>query len=86
MACGKIVVSTRVAGVPEIVQDGTSGFLVESKNASQLAEAIERALSLPAEDRALMEERASSIVHEKFSAQNMAREYQQLYERVTSGS
>jgi len=86
MACGKIVVSTHVAGVPEIVQDGTSGFLVEAKNSSQLAGAIERALLLPAQERALMGERASSIVHEKFSAQNMAREYQQLYERVTSGS
>jgi glycosyltransferase involved in cell wall biosynthesis len=42
MACGKPVVSTRVAGIPELVADGESGFLVRPGKASALAEAIKR--------------------------------------------
>jgi glycosyltransferase involved in cell wall biosynthesis len=42
MACGKPVVSTTVAGIPELVANGQSGFLVPPGNASALAEAIER--------------------------------------------
>jgi len=40
MACGKPVVSTKVGAIPEVVDDGKTGFLVEPKNPKQLAEAI----------------------------------------------
>ena len=38
MAAGKPVVATRVGGVPEMVNDGESGFLVESEDETALAE------------------------------------------------
>jgi glycosyltransferase involved in cell wall biosynthesis len=40
MACGKPVISTKVGAIPEIVDHGKTGFLVEPKNPKQLAEAI----------------------------------------------
>jgi colanic acid/amylovoran biosynthesis glycosyltransferase len=40
MAAGVPVVATRVAGVPELVEDGVSGFLVPPGEASELAERI----------------------------------------------
>jgi N-acetyl-alpha-D-glucosaminyl L-malate synthase BshA len=40
MACGLPIIATRVGGVPEIVKDGENGFLVEPKNAEQIAEKI----------------------------------------------
>lgn len=83
MACGKIVVSTRVAGVSEIVREGVSGFLVESKNVPQLAGAIEKALSLSPLERKKMEESATAIVQERFSVQKMVKDYQNLYEEST---
>jgi glycosyltransferase involved in cell wall biosynthesis len=42
MACGKPVVSTTVAGIPELVANGKTGLLVTPGNADALAGAIER--------------------------------------------
>jgi len=38
MASGLPIVATRVYGVPEVVEDGQNGFLVDSKSPEQLAE------------------------------------------------
>jgi starch synthase len=40
MAAGKAVISTRVGGVSEIVQNGKTGVLVPPESASDLADAI----------------------------------------------
>ncbi|MFQ5697197.1 MAG: glycosyltransferase family 4 protein [Myxococcota bacterium] len=53
MASGVPVVATQISGVPELVQDGETGFLVPPAHASALAEAIEAALSDPARARRL---------------------------------
>ena len=42
---GKPSVGTRVSGIPEIIEDGVNGLLVESKNPGALATAIERLIS-----------------------------------------
>jgi len=47
MACAKPVVSTNVGAIPEIVDDGKTGLLVEPKNPKQLAEAILKLASDP---------------------------------------
>lgn len=39
------VVTTRIYGIPELIEDGVSGFLVEPDDAPALAERIERVLS-----------------------------------------
>jgi N-acetyl-alpha-D-glucosaminyl L-malate synthase BshA len=40
MASGLAIVACRVSGLPEIVEDGGNGFLVESKNPEQIAEKV----------------------------------------------
>ena len=47
MLAGMPVVSTRIAGIPEMITDGESGFLVSPKDAPALAAAIERLLADP---------------------------------------
>ena len=42
MTSGKAVVSTTVAGIPELVADGATGLLVAPRDAVALADAIER--------------------------------------------
>jgi glycosyltransferase involved in cell wall biosynthesis len=45
MACGVPVVSTRLSGIPELIEDGVDGLLVAPNDPWALAEAIERLLT-----------------------------------------
>ena len=45
MASGLPVISTGVSGVPELVEDGVTGLLAESRNAADLAHCLERLLT-----------------------------------------
>jgi glycosyltransferase involved in cell wall biosynthesis len=47
MACGRVILSTRVLSVPEVVSDGSTGFLIESASLNDLYGGIIRALSSP---------------------------------------
>lgn len=40
MACGKPVIGSRVGGIPEYIDDGVTGFLVEPRNPAVLADRI----------------------------------------------
>src|SRR5262249_30278025 len=40
MACETAVVASRVGGIPEVVADGETGYLVEPANAEELASRI----------------------------------------------
>ena len=48
LAAGRPVVATRVVGIPELVEAGESGLLVEAGDPTALAEAIARVLGDPA--------------------------------------
>ena len=41
-SCGKPVVVSNIGGLPEVVEDGVSGFVVEPRNPQQTADAIEK--------------------------------------------
>lgn len=45
MAVGIPVVSTEISGIPELIQDGVSGFLAKPNDPESLTEAIERVLN-----------------------------------------
>ena len=73
MACGTPVIATRRGSMPELIEDGVNGFLVDSVD--QGVAAIVRAGAL---DRAAV--RAS--VAERFSVERMADDYLALYRRI----
>lgn len=47
MACGTPVVSTRVSGIPELIEHGVGGLLAEPGDARELARCIEGVLASP---------------------------------------
>lgn len=64
LACGLVVVSTRLSGIPELVRDGVTGFLAEPGDPASLAAALTRALS--PESRTLALERARELVSREY--------------------
>lgn len=79
MAVGKASVATSVNGAPELVEDGKSGFLVESENTDQLYVKIKLLL----EDKELnksMGEQAKKHVMSKFTIVKMIDNLEKLFE------
>ncbi|MEW6348459.1 MAG: glycosyltransferase family 4 protein [Thermodesulfobacteriota bacterium] len=76
MACGMPVVASRVGGLPELVQDGITGRLFESRNPEALAEALADLL-LDSEKRISMGERARERILEHHSLEQMTRNTEQ---------
>jgi glycosyltransferase involved in cell wall biosynthesis len=73
MACGTPVVATRMGAVPEVIEHGRSGMIVDEP--AQLAGVVEEALALdPGDVRA-------SVV-ERFSSRRMVSDYVECYQRL----
>jgi glycosyltransferase involved in cell wall biosynthesis len=68
MAAGLPVISTSLAGVPEMVEPGVTGKLVPPGDSAALAEAIDALLSDPAAARALGA-KGRDLAAERFSVE-----------------
>jgi glycosyltransferase involved in cell wall biosynthesis len=80
MAAGLPVVATAVGGIPEIVDDGTTGLLVPPGDAAALAAALERLLA-DAGLRARMGAAGWERVRERFDLAQLRRAHLEVYER-----
>lgn len=83
LAFGMPLISTRVAGVSEYLQDGKSGFFVEP-TAEDVAEKIERVLGFSGEERAEF----AAVGREtatRYSTQRYAAEFTGLLKRIVGG-
>jgi colanic acid/amylovoran biosynthesis glycosyltransferase len=65
MALRRAVITTYVAGIPELVRDGENGWLVPAGDVGSLAQAIEACLVAPAAELARMGEAAHARVLER---------------------
>jgi glycosyltransferase involved in cell wall biosynthesis len=74
LACGTPVIAFRRGALPEIVEDGVTGALVD--NAKEMAAAIGKA-------DAFQPGACNSAARRRFSAARMTREYVDLYERLS---
>lgn len=81
MACGLPCVATRVGGNSEAMEDGRSGYLVESENADESAERILMLLRNPVE-AARMGDAGKEIVERKFTADVMMRKLTECYDSL----
>ncbi|HEX7488762.1 MAG TPA: glycosyltransferase, partial [Anaeromyxobacteraceae bacterium] len=73
MVTGLPVVSTRVSGIPELVQDGKSGLLAPEKDARALADALHRLYRDPALARRLAAQGRAHVLERFNLLENVAR-------------
>jgi starch synthase len=78
MACETAVVASRVGGIPEVVAEGETGFLVEPGNAAELAERVNELLGDP-ELAALFGKAGRKRAVEHFSWRTIAERTADLY-------
>jgi len=73
MACGTPVIAYRGGAVPEVIDEGHTGFIVE-----ELEDAVEAVRRIPE----LSRKRCREIFDQRFTAAQMAHDYVQVYERL----
>jgi len=81
MAMKKPVVASNVGGIPEVVVDGKTGFLVPSKNPKAIAEKVIFLLKNPQIAKEIGE-RGFQRVKGNFTQEKLARNYERLYEEL----
>jgi glycosyltransferase involved in cell wall biosynthesis len=83
MAAGLPAVSTYHSGVPELIEDGRTGFLAQPGDVDDLRAALVRALSEP--DPAPRAEAARAVVEAEFNSHRSARRLVELFGAVSAG-
>ncbi|MBI3755207.1 MAG: glycosyltransferase family 4 protein [Deltaproteobacteria bacterium] len=81
MAMSKPVVGTRVGGVPEVVNEGVSGMLVEPENSAALADAIINLLKNRDKMKKMGDE-GRRIVETKYSVDVMVKNLYDFYKSI----
>ena len=81
-ACGVPIVTTTAGGIPEVVVEGRSGFLIEPKNAVALADRVDRLVS-NAELRKAMSQFARQYAEKELLVQSMADGNHAMYEKLS---
>jgi glycosyltransferase involved in cell wall biosynthesis len=76
MACGTPVIAYGMGSVPEVIDDGITGYLVDSEEAA--AKAVGR---LDALDRRTVRR----VFEQRFSARRMCQDYTHIYQRIREG-
>lgn len=75
MACGTPVIAWPCGAVPEVIDHGVTGFIVDD---------IDRAAAAVPEAARLDRRRIRRVFEERFSAEAMARAYVRIYERLSA--
>lgn len=77
MACGLPVIGAKTGGMPEIISDGYSGYLVQPNDPIILAQKIEKILN-DRRERSMFIENGHKTVEEKFTAEKQFSDFHKL--------
>jgi L-malate glycosyltransferase len=84
MACGVPCIGTTIGGIPEVIEDGKSGFLCELGNVEEVANKALRILT----DKHLhmhMAKQAVQTVYQKFYSKQIVQQYEDIYFSLVKG-
>lgn len=73
MACGTPIIAYRKGSVPEVMEEGTTGFIVHD-----LEDAVKAVEKVPT----LSRKRCREVFEERFTASRMAKDYLSVYQRL----
>jgi glycosyltransferase involved in cell wall biosynthesis len=82
MAFGTPVLSTRVFGVPELIDDGLNGFLCGPRDVAELALGLDRVLAMPADELAAVARAGRERVRARHDPDLSAGQVLQLLHRL----
>ncbi|UCE66941.1 MAG: glycosyltransferase family 4 protein [Candidatus Zixiibacteriota bacterium] len=83
-ATGLPVVASRVGGVPEVIEDNVTGYLIERKNVAELTAALEKLIEDP-QLRSDMGKAGRKFVKEKYRWNDNLLAMNNLYEKILGG-
>lgn len=76
MACGTVVLATPVGGMPEVIKDGETGFIMEDNSPECMARNVIRALNHP--DLEEISKKARTLIERKYSYEATVERYRQI--------
>lgn len=72
-AAGVPVIGTNIGGIPEIIEEGVTGYLFTPANSVDLTRVVKAADSLPAEQYSNYQQNALSFARKHFDRENTIR-------------
>lgn len=84
MVAGAVPITTRVGAIPDVMQDGVHGLLIEAKDPAGLARAIAR-LDDDRDALARMAEAGRQRVLEEYTVERLAQDFKRIYASLTIG-
>ena len=81
MASGVPVIATNVGGIPELITDGETGFLIPPKDPQAIADAVTYVIENPEKVKTVVEN-ARKLVRENFDYRENARQFVKLYREL----
>lgn len=82
MACGTLVVATPVGGIPDIIRDGKTGFIIEQNDPQCIAQNVTRALNYA--DAAEVSKRARALIENEYSQSIVTQRYARMLTSLTA--
>jgi glycosyltransferase involved in cell wall biosynthesis len=86
MSHGVMPVVSRVSGADDMVEEGVSGFLFPAGDEAGLAARLMEAVTMTADRRQAMGERARTAIRASCSLESVADQHLALYRLVIAGS
>ncbi len=80
MACGAVVVATSVGGVPDLIRDGETGFILEDNSPEYIAQKTARALHHPELDR--IAKNARALIEKEHTYEVAVQNYREIFRKL----